>query len=158
MDHQRQEKTHRIRTLSVLLDSKYEGPFGIKFGLDALLGLLPVIGDSVTTVLSGYIILEAALLGCPFPILAKMVFNVLLETIVDFVPFLGNLFDFLWKSNRKNMALLDAYIVEPRKTTVQTYIFIGLILIIFLSLVALLAFSGYRFILFISDWISSYGR
>ena len=130
----------RARTLSELLDSKFEGPLGIRFGLDALLGLLPIFGDFATTVLSFYIILEAALAGCPLPVLIRMVINVLVENVVDFIPIIGNVFDFAWKSNRKNMVLWEAYQLQPHKIHRNS---IGVIILLCVFLILSLGLSIY---------------
>jgi hypothetical protein len=147
-----EDRVHRLRHLSVLLDSKYRGPFGVSFGLDAILGLLPVVGDSVTTVLSGYIILQAALLGCPVPILIRMVTNVLIETVVDLIPLVGNIFDFVWKSNRKNLALLEDYLIFPKRATMKSYLAVGVISLFFLGLLSLLAYGGYQLVVIVYHW------
>jgi hypothetical protein len=137
-----EDRVHRLRHLSVLLDSKYRGPFGVSFGLDAILGLLPVVGDSVTTVL----------LGCPVPILIRMVTNVLIETVVDLIPLVGNIFDFVWKSNRKNLALLEDYLIFPKRATMKSYLAVGVISLFFLGLLSLLAYGGYQLVVIVYHW------
>ena len=104
----------RLRALSRLLDTKFEGPFGIRFGLDALLGFIPVIGDFSTTALSFYIIIEAAKLGCTPVTLIRMLGNVMVENVVDLVPVLGNIFDIYWKSNIRNLQILEEHLADPR--------------------------------------------
>lgn len=100
-------KIKRLRSLSRLLDSAIPLPGGYRIGLDGFLGLIPVIGDLAGGVASSYIIIESARLGAKTPTLLRMVFNVLLESLVGCIPFLGDLFDFVWKANEKNMELME---------------------------------------------------
>ena len=72
------------------------------------MGLLPAGGDVVGTVLSAYLIVEAARLQVPTNIIAQMAFNIALETIVGAVPVVGDLFDFAWKANARNLKLLES--------------------------------------------------
>jgi hypothetical protein len=100
----------RLDALSRLLDAAITIP-GTRFriGLDGLLGLIPGIGDSLGAVFSAYIIVEAARLGAPKTLLLRMIGNVAVESIVGAVPILGDLFDFAWKANLRNVALLRRY-------------------------------------------------
>jgi hypothetical protein len=85
----------------------------IRFGLDALLGLMPAGGDVAGGALSAYTIIRAAALGAGPAVLVRMGMNVLIDTMVGAVPLVGDLFDFGWKANRRNIALLDRYAAEP---------------------------------------------
>lgn len=100
----------RLEALSWLLDSAFSIP-GTRFriGLDGLLGLIPGIGDSLGAVLSAYIIVGAARLGAPKRLLLRMIGNVAVESIVGAVPILGDLFDFAWKANVRNVTLLRGH-------------------------------------------------
>jgi hypothetical protein len=108
-------RLQRLRSLSHLLDNAIPVP-GTKYrvGLDPILGLLPGAGDIIGTGFSAYIILEAARMGLSKVTLSRMAFNILLETIVGSVPFIGDLFDFAWKANVKNLELLESHIAKPR--------------------------------------------
>lgn len=119
----------RLRKLSRLLDNAIAIP-GTKFriGLDPILGLLPGVGDFVGTALSAYIVFEAARLGLPRETLGKMVFNVLLESIVGAVPVLGDLFDFAWKANTQNLELLETHLNLPKENEKANRWFIFLLL------------------------------
>ncbi len=113
---------------------------GFRFGLDGVLGLIPGVGDIVTTGISIYIIAEAAKLGCSPTTLIRMALNLAFENLVDMVPILGNVFDFLWKANSRNIDLLDKHLADPRHTTHQSR---GVLLIIVLSLLSVLFASLY---------------
>jgi hypothetical protein len=106
-----------IRQLARLLDEVLRIPgTNIRFGLDAILGLIPGAGDVAGGILSAFIILQAARLGAPGSVLARMVMNVAVDSIVGAVPVLGDLFDIGWKSNTRNAALLERYAVQPQVT------------------------------------------
>jgi Domain of unknown function (DUF4112) len=106
-----------IRQLARLLDEVLRIPgTNIRFGLDAILGLIPGAGDVAGGILSAFIILQAARLGAPGSVLARMVMNVAVDSIVGAVPVLGDLFDIGWKSNTRNAALLERYAAQPQVT------------------------------------------
>jgi len=107
----------RLARLAWLLDSSIPIP-GTRFsiGLEALIGLVPVIGDAVGVLLSSYIVREAAALGAPRSILARMAFNVALEGLIGMVPLAGDVFDAAYKANQRNVRLLGAWLDHPRDT------------------------------------------
>lgn len=110
MDDQRRDADVRpLRNLSHVLDELIPLPGGYRIGLDGLIGLIPGVGDAVGAALSSYIIAQAARLGVPTSVLLRMIGNVALETVVGAIPFLGDLFDFGWKANRRNVALLERH-------------------------------------------------
>jgi hypothetical protein len=104
----------RLRALSRLLDDAFLIPgTRFRFGWDALIGLVPGLGDAVGAILSTYIILRASRLGAPKSVITSMVANVAIDTIVGWIPILGDLFDFGWKANTKNLALLEQHLQRP---------------------------------------------
>jgi hypothetical protein len=97
----------RIDALATLLDTAFVIPgTGIRFGFDGLIGLFPVIGDTITTALSLFIVHEAYQLGAPGHVIARMLGNVALDGVFGAVPLLGDAFDVLWRANRRNVRLL----------------------------------------------------
>jgi hypothetical protein len=104
----------RLERLAEWLDAKYEMPFGIRVGWDGILGLLPVVGECVTTLISGYLIARAAMLGASTPVLLRLGWNVAVDDGISLLPFVGWLGDFAWKSNLKNTRLLRAHLTDPR--------------------------------------------
>ena len=102
---------NRIRKLSRLMDTAIRIP-GINFriGLDPIIGLIPGAGDLVSTGFSAYIIYLAARFGLPRQVLTKMVLNIGLETVVGSLPLVGDLFDAYYKSNIRNLALLEKHL------------------------------------------------
>ncbi len=104
-------RARRIRALAQLLDNAIPIPgTSFRFGFDAIVGLVPVVGDLIGGVLSGYIILEAARAEVSAVTLARMLVNVGIDTLVGSVPALGDLFDAAWKANIKNVALLERHL------------------------------------------------
>jgi hypothetical protein len=103
----RRERIARLDALATLLDTAILIPgTNIRFGLDALIGLVPGIGDAITTVMSLYIVREARQLGAPGHVIARMLANVAVDGVVGAVPLIGDAFDVVWRSNKRNMRLL----------------------------------------------------
>jgi hypothetical protein len=132
----------RLRSLSRLLDNAFVIPgTRYRFGFDALIGLVPGLGDAVSAVFSGYIILQASRLGAPRSVVTRMIANVALDTVVGWVPILGDLFDVAWKSNLRNMALLESHLQQPaaaRAGSRKALLLVGgVLLLLFIGAVAL---------------------
>jgi hypothetical protein len=101
----------RLDALARLLDTALVIPgTSIRFGVDGLIGFVPGIGDTITTLMSLYIVHEAYQLGAPPQLIARMLGNVALDGVVGSVPLVGDAFDLLWRSNRRNMALLQEHL------------------------------------------------
>lgn len=97
-----------IERIARLMDNRFKiGP--IRFGLDSLVGIIPGIGDSITALVSGYMLVVAARRGVPPTILMKMVFNIGVDYVVGLIPILGDLTDIFVKSNIKNLQLLKKH-------------------------------------------------
>ncbi|MGX5843589.1 DUF4112 domain-containing protein [Mesorhizobium sp. ArgA1] len=97
--------------LAALLDSRWRVPgTSIRFGLDALVGLVPVLGDAATGIVSVYIVLRARSCGAGKTLVARMLGNVLLDTVVGSVPILGSIFDVYFKANNRNIRLLRRHL------------------------------------------------
>lgn len=112
--HGRSERNLRkLRALARLLDNSIPLPGGYRIGLDGLIGLIPGFGDAVGASLSAYIILRAAQMGASWTTLLRMTGNVLIDGFIGLIPILGDLFDFAWKANLRNMVLLDQALEKP---------------------------------------------
>lgn len=141
-------RARNVRVLARLLDNAIPIPgTSWKIGLDPIVGLIPGIGDLISAVLSGYIILEAARAQVPTLTLAKMLGNVGVDTLFGAVPALGDVFDATWKSNTRNVALLErhlAVVVEPpprKRSVIGRTILAGAVLVLIVG--AGLAFGIY---------------
>jgi hypothetical protein len=109
----RRQSVERLQRLAHLLDDRFRIP-GTRYrvGLDGLIGLVPGIGDAVTTLLALYIVLEARRHGVPLRKLGRMGLNVGVDALVGAVPLVGDLFDVAWKANRRNLGLLLDHLDE----------------------------------------------
>jgi hypothetical protein len=129
-------RTRRVQALARLLDNSIPIPgTNWKIGFDAIVGLIPGIGDLIGAVLSGYIVLEAARADIPAFTLARMLLNVGVDTMVGAVPALGDVFDAAWKANVKNAALLEKHLVvsgdvSRRKRSAVGAIFLAAIVLV----------------------------
>ena len=122
-----------VRALARLLDSAVAVP-GTRFrvGLDALLGLVPGIGDVVGGLIGGFILLTAARLGVPRVVLARMLLNVGTDAAVGLVPVAGDVLDAAWRANSKNARLLEAHLQDPGASTRGSWLTVaGLGLLVF---------------------------
>lgn len=101
----------RIRRLSYLLDDRFRVPgTGFRVGWDGLLGLVPGVGDTATMLVSVYLMFEAWRLGAGASALLRMAGNVGIDWLVSTIPLLGDIFDFAWKSNKRNVAVLEQHL------------------------------------------------
>lgn len=104
------ETLAHLDTIADMLDSRWRIPgTNWRFGVDALASIVPVAGDLSTAVISAYMIKRAHSMGAPGHVLARMVGNVALDTVVGSIPVLGTVFDFAFKANRRNMTLLHKH-------------------------------------------------
>lgn len=106
VDPARQRIVRRLRRLARWLDSSIRLPGGGRIGVDPLLGLVPVVGDTISLAISTYIILEARRLGVDKPTVRKMVINVLIDWAIGSIPIAGQAADFFIKANERNLRLI----------------------------------------------------
>ncbi len=105
------------RIVARLLDEAIEIPgTSFRIGIDPIIGLVPGVGDVIGALLSGWILLVGIRLGAPGAVVARMALNVGIDTVVGAVPIGGDLFDFAWKSNVRNVRLLEAWLERPAST------------------------------------------
>jgi hypothetical protein len=101
----------RIEAVSRIMDSLFEIPgTNIRVGVDSLIGLVPVVGDLVSQVVSSYIIWEARRLGVSRFTMGRMIANSALDTVIGIIPFAGDAFDVAFRANLKNLALLKGHL------------------------------------------------
>jgi hypothetical protein len=106
-------RVERLDRLSRLLDTAFVIPgTGIRFGVDAIIGIIPGVGDWAGVALSSLIVIEAARIGIPPALLARMIGNVVFEGVIGYVPIAGDVIDVFWRANRRNMALLREHLVR----------------------------------------------
>jgi Domain of unknown function (DUF4112) len=115
-----------LRRWAVLLDSRFRVPgTSIRFGLDAIIGLIPGIGDISTPVFAALLLVQALRMRLPLVIQARMVFNAGLDMLMGLVPILGDLADVGWKANLRNLALLERHARPGVAPSRGDYFFVG---------------------------------
>lgn len=136
------ETRERLNFIAWLLDSSIPIP-GTKWtiGIDALIGLIPFLGDLIGVLLSSYILTEAGRMGVSKTVLARMGFNVAVEGLVGIIPFAGDVFDAAWKANQRNVRLLNDWAERPQKAEKSSRGFLaavalGLVLLLVLCMTA----------------------
>ena len=134
-----------IERLAHWLDTLIEIPgIKVRFGIDALLGLLPGVGDTASALASVYILRAASTFGVPRITLARMTLNIITDLLVGAIPFLGDIFDLYWKANRKNVELLRRHLkanptVRQKLTRSDGFFVAGMIAVVAVILVASVA-------------------
>ena len=113
----RSEDVARARNLARLLDEAIRIPgTGIGIGLDAVVGLIPGVGDLAGGLMSAYVLATAARAGVPKAVLGRMLVNLATDSLVGTVPVLGDLFDVGYKANTRNVRLLEQALAAPEAT------------------------------------------
>jgi hypothetical protein len=103
--------TQELARLAHWLDSVFEIPgIRLRFGIDALLGLLPGVGDTASALASVYILNAATRFGVSRITIARMTLNIIVDLLVGSIPIVGDIFDAYWKANRKNVELLRRHL------------------------------------------------
>jgi hypothetical protein len=112
----REQRMARLDALARLLDVAFILPgTNIRYGIDGIIGLIPVIGDLITTAISLWLVREARALGAPWHLTTRMLGNVALDGVVGMVPLAGDAFDVMFRANMRNMRLLRRWMdKQPR--------------------------------------------
>ena len=107
--------------LARLLDSQFRVPgTSLRFGVEPLLGLVPGVGDAAGLALSSAVIVQAVGLGARGATVARMVLNVAIDAVFGSIPLLGSVFDFGFKANNRNIALLQRHELDPAGTSIES--------------------------------------
>jgi hypothetical protein len=112
----REQRIVRLEAIAKLLDVAFILPgTNIRYGIDGLIGLIPVVGDIITTAISLWLVREARALGAPWYITARMLGNVAVDGVFGLVPFAGDAFDVMFRANMRNVRLLQRWLEkQPR--------------------------------------------
>lgn len=112
----REQRVARLEAIAQLLDVAFIVPgTKIRYGIDGLIGLIPVVGDIITTAISLWLVREARALGAPWHITARMLGNVAIDGAVGIVPFVGDAFDVMFRANVRNVRMLRNWLdKQPR--------------------------------------------
>jgi hypothetical protein len=148
------EVDQSLERLGWLMDDLIRVPvLGWRFGLDALVGLIPGVGDTATSLVSFYILASAVRYRVPKITMLRMGLNIGIDYALGSLPVVGDLFDAWWKSNQMNVALLRERATvsasEARKGRASDWLFVGVIIVLLAGLAAAAAFvSDYLLVLF----------
>jgi hypothetical protein len=114
-----------LHGLEILLDEAFRIPgTRVRFGIDGIIGLVPGLGDVLAGLLSLIIPLAAWVRGVPYVTLVRMAVNLGIGVLVGSIPFFGDIFDIVWKANRRNYLLLCLHLDEPRRHTGRDWAFL----------------------------------
>lgn len=120
--------------LAFYLDDLFRIPgVGWRFGLDAIIGLVPNVGDTLTSFASFYILVAGVRYGVPKITLLRMAFNIGLDYLVGSIPVVGDAFDFVWKANKQNMNLIRTRAAGHGKGKTSDYIFVFALIFILIG-------------------------
>ena len=133
---EREQTLARMERIERLMDRSLTLPGGFKLGFDSIIGLIPGVGDVVSSLFAGSIFMKAVKLGLPKTILARMAFNILIDALIGSIPIFGDIFDIVFKANTRNMALVRTYYENPkraeRRATTSFYALLGITLFLLL--------------------------
>ena len=123
----------QLNFLAKLMDAQFRIPgTEIRFGLDAIIGLLPGVGDLSTFAVSGYMLMIMSRNGASGFVMARMILNVLIDAIFGMIPILGDIFDVAFKANIRNINLMREHYVEGRHRGGAWKVFVPLLVGLFI--------------------------
>jgi hypothetical protein len=122
-----EQRLELLRRVARALDSAVPVPgTSFRFGLDPILGLIPGVGDLVSPLFTLGMLFQARDLRVPRVVQLRMIFNVAIDVLTGFVPLIGDLFDFAWKANNRNMALLERHAYEEHTPSAGDWAFVAM--------------------------------
>ena len=127
-----------LRRIAELLDSAFVVPgTNYRIGLDPIIGLIPMIGDLASPIFTIGLLWQAYDLGIPKVVQLRMIFNAAIDALIGAIPVAGDLFDFAWKSNQWNLALLELHAHEERHPAVGDWLFVLAMIALLIAIAAL---------------------
>jgi hypothetical protein len=134
----RQRRLAALRKIARLLDSALVVPgTAYRIGLDPILGVIPGLGDLVSPLFTLAILWHARDLRVPRVVQLRMIINVAIDAIVGAVPLVGDLFDFAWKANLRNLALLERHAADPRRASAGDWLFVVMVTLVVVAIAVL---------------------
>ena len=131
-----EEKLIRLKLLSKRLDNNFTIPgTKAKIGLDPIMGAIPIIGDLIGALLSTYIMYSGIKMGVPRSVVAQMATNIALDFTIGWIPIIGYIFDIIWKSNKRNVKLIEEAMMAKEEGDKTNYLIIGALLIILIIII-----------------------
>ena len=141
-----------LERLARLMDSRFRIPgTNIRFGLDAILGLIPGVGDFATFLISGMMVSVLAKNGASGFVMARMILNIVVDALIGSIPLIGDLFDIGFRANEKNLKLMREHYIEGRHQGSASKVIIPLLIVVLIVLV-LIAWLAYKMI----SWLFSH--
>jgi hypothetical protein len=132
-----EQRLKTLKHISRLLDSAFVLPgTGTRIGLDPIVGLVPGLGDLVSPLFAIAVLWQSRDLGIPRVVQLRMIFNVAIDALVGMLPLAGDLFDFAWKANDRNYALLERYAYEHRRPSAGDWLFVAALSVVLLAIAA----------------------
>ena len=129
----------QMDTLARLMDTQFRFPgTNFRFGLDGILGMIPGAGDLSTFAISGYMIWVMAHNGASGYVMARMIMNVLLDALIGSIPLLGDLFDFAFRANTRNMKLMQQHYREGRHRGSAWKVIVPVLIILLVVIIAII--------------------
>jgi len=149
-----QRAIKQLDSLAKLMDSQFRVPgTSMRFGLDAIVGLIPGAGDMTTFAISSYMLWMMARNGASGYVMARMVLNVVIDTAIGSIPLIGDIFDFAYKSNTRNMRLMHEHYREGRHRGSAWKVIIPVIILLFILIAGILWLVYKLFaLLFTGNW------
>lgn len=141
-----------IKAVSYLMDEQFRIPgTKFRFGIDPIINFFPIVGDMTGFLISGGMLLAVARNGASSKLVVLMSINILIDSLIGPIPLIGNIFDFYFKSNTRNLRLMQEYFVEGKhQGSGKNTIIIALIVLVFI--LALLAYALIR----VGEWVISW--
>ena len=134
---EREAIREHVRHLAWLLDSAFVIPgTTYRIGVDPLLGLIPILGDLISFLISSYLILLASRLGLPRAVIYRMLLNVGIDAVLGAIPIIGDVLDAMWRANTRNAVLLEKALADPKaasRSSIWYLIGLSLLLIVLLA-------------------------
>ena len=146
-----QARLAALRRVAELMDSAFVVPgTTYRIGLDPIIGLVPWIGDLVSPLFTVVLLWQARDVRVPKVVLGRMIFNAAVDAIIGAIPFAGDLFDFGWKSNQWNMALLERHAYEHHPASLADWAFV----LTMIAIVVLLAAVPFVIAGWLISWVA----
>jgi hypothetical protein len=140
----RNKELKSVELIAWLMDSRFKIPgTRFRFGLDPLIGLIPGLGDFTGFLISGYMILICARNGASGFVLARMTLNIFIDALIGAIPLIGDLFDFAYKANDRNLKLMQQHYIEGRHKGGAWEVVVPILIVLFI-VIAALAWCGYK--------------
>ena len=129
----------RLKLLSERLDDLIKIPgTNQKIGIDAIVGVIPSLGDFIGVIFSTYIMYSGIKMGVSSKIVIKMATNIALEFIIGSIPIIGDIFDALWKANKRNVELIEEVTIENQENYRLNYLIMASLIIIILFIIIII--------------------